>query len=386
MNFSTLTKTLLLLFTCCVPIASTQAQTANSSSAISPSSAAPAGQTQSVDCVALATAACDLNATEVEIAPPDSPAFTVLGLNPTNISRPTTVSAIVADALNAFDDNGHFQSGTAINTAPFLVFAAKSYSLGEYGESSLKAYFVRLLSRSSLSFATVKGTSTPDTSIRLASGLRVGLIDLGDPRASFHKCVGEINTGAINPSNPNAPLSDTVLSAIKACRAAKPAWNATSLTIAGAPAWISTDGSTSNLKRNGGGAWVSFAYGIKDKAQIIANARRETGQSVVPASTSQTSSSTSSAPAFVLQDSTIAGGSVKFGRGDFNGIVSGLYIGKRTNGIADSYPEFGFGLERKLGTGVYLELNYRYDVGSRSASGVLTSLKWSFSQKPKLAN
>jgi hypothetical protein len=61
-------------------------------------------------------------------------------------------------------------------------------------------------------------------------------------------------------------------------------------------------------------------------------------------------------------------------------------VGKRTAGIADSYPEFGFGLEKRLGTGFYLELNYRYDVGSSNVSGVLTSLKWSFSQQPKLAN
>lgn len=68
------------------------------------------------------------------------------------------------------------------------------------------------------------------------------------------------------------------------------------------------------------------------------------------------------------------------------GIVEGLYIGKRTGGVPDTYPEFGFGLEKKLASSLYLELNYRYDVTSRQTSGVLANLKWSFSRQAELAH
>ena len=124
--------------------------------------------------------------------------------------------------------------------------------------------------------------------------------------------------------------------------------------------------------------------------QLIVAARRQTGQEVVPPSTSSgaamSSASAAAASPFVIQDSTVAGGTFKFGRADFNGSVSGLYIGKRTAGIADSYPEFGFGMEKKLVNNLYLELNYRYDVTSKGASGILANLKWSFSQQAKFAH
>jgi len=136
------------------------------------------------------------------------------------------------------------------------------------------------------------------------------------------------------------------------------------------------------MKYNGGGIWASFGYGISDWGQFIVNGRRETGQNVVPPS-SNTNSQSAGTAAFVLQDTTIAGGSFKFGRSDFNGTVAGLYIGKRTAGRPDSYPEVAFGLEKKLVEGFYLELNYRYDVTSTATSGILANLKWSFSQQPK---
>jgi hypothetical protein len=343
---------------------------------------APAGnsgsspESKSKDCIS-DSVNCDLDATVTEIVAPTSPAFTVLGLSPTNVSKPNSPSELATSLINAFDDNGHFQSGTAIDVVPFLVFASKSFDLGQYTDK----YWVRVLSRTSVSFATTKGTSSPDTAIRMATGLRVSIFDLGDPRAAFNKCVSKIDI-VVDPNNPGAPISDTAKQQLAKCRAdaAKKVWNASSFVIAGAPAWISTDGSSSNLKRNGGGFWASLAYGIGDWGQLTVSARRQTGQNVSPAGTSSDATN-----AFVLQDTTVAGGAFKFGRSDFNGLFEGLYIGKRTGGVPDSYPEFGFGLEKKLATSVYLELNYRYDITSKQTSGILANLKWSFSRQAKLS-
>jgi hypothetical protein len=330
------------------------------------------------DCI-VAPSNCNLNNTITDIVAPDSPAFTILGLSPTNTTSPNSPAQLAASALSAFDDNGHFQSGTAIDVVPFLIFKAKSFTLGEYAATGTKAYLVRVLSRTSVSFATTKGTSSPDTSIRMASGARISLIDLGDPRAAFQKCVNKINYH-LDPSHPEITPPE-IKQQLTQCGtdAAKKVWNATSLVIAGAPSWISTDGSTSSLKLNGGGYWVSFAKGLGTWGQLSVDARRETGQSVVPPGTSSSATN-----AFVLQDTTVAGGAFKFGRSDFNGIVEGLYIGKRTAGVPDSYPEFGFGIEKKLANKFYLEINYRYDVNSKQTSGILANLKWSFSQQDKL--
>jgi hypothetical protein len=342
---------------------------------------------------------CDILATIAEIVAPDSPAFTLLGVNPSNISKPTTPAQFAANVINAFDDNGHFQSGTALDVVPYLVFAGHSRGLGKLvpapgktwsGTEQFHGYVNRVLTRTSFSFATIKGTSNPDTSVRLATGIRAVLLDRNDPRANFQSCVAKIDI-ALDPAKLAAIGADAqkeaeIKKAIEDCRTKKPArvWNATSLTIAGAAAWISTDGLTSSLARNGGGFWASFALGLGTWGQLIANGRRLTGQHIVPPNSG--ASTTAASGNFVLQDSSIGGGAFRFGRSDFNGIVEGLYIGKKTGGVVDSYPEFGFGVEKKLAEKVYLELNYRYDVNSKvNTSGILANLKWSFSQASKLA-
>jgi hypothetical protein len=313
------------------------------------------------------------------------------------VSKPNSPAQLAASVLNAFDDNGHFQSGTALDVVPFLVFKAKSFSLGQYTQESAAAAATRVLSRTSVSFATTKGTSTPDTAVRLGLGFRSALIDSGDPRAGFQRCVRDIDVHLVPPQSVNPaeqptladsqgkPVSDAQFKQMFAdCRtkSGKSIWNANSLVVAGALSWISTDGSTSNLSSNGSAFWASTSWNMTtDWAQLIASARRQTGQQVVPPSSGSGNTASSS---FVIQDSTVIGGAIKFGRSDFNGNVTGLYIGKRTGGKPDSYPEFGFGVEKKLVNDLYLELNYRYDVTQKNVSGVLANLKWSFSQQPKL--
>lgn len=326
------------------------------------------------DCITAPSKDCDLHTTITDVAAPDAPAITVLGLSPTNISKPTSPAEFATDLLNAFDDNGHFQSGVALDAVPFLVFGGRSFTLGDYAASGVKAYVIRVLARTSTSFATVKGTSSPDMSVRLATGFRVTLLDLSDPRAKFYNCVAKINP-KVDPNNPTA--ASDLENQIKKCRSGDTVWNGTSLVIAGAPTWISNEGSTTSLKQNGGGYWISYAQGLGTWGQLIINGRRQTGEHVAPQGASTTTT-------FVLQDTTVAGGAFRIGHSDFNGVVEGLYIGKRTGGIPDSYPEFGFGIEKKLADNLYLDANYRYDVNSKlSTSGVLANLKWSFSQQPK---
>jgi len=355
-------------------------------------------KTSTSDCITTDASTCDLNATITDISPPDSPAFSLLGLSPTNVNKPNSPAELASSVLNAFDDNGHFQSGTAVDVVPFLVFKGKSFSLGQYTDGTMTAAATRVLSRSSVSFATTKGTSTPDTAVRLALGFRSTLIDSGDPRAGFQTCVHDINVHLVPPPQEkpaaqptladaqNNPVSDADFRQMFTdCRtkSGNKIWNANSVVVAGALSWISTDGSTSSLKSNGSAFWGSASWNMTtDWAQLIVSARRQTGQQVVPPTS--TSSGTTGTDSYMIQDSTVAGGAVKFGRSDFNGTVTGLYIGKRTGGRPDSYPEFGFGVEKKLVNSLYLELNYRYDVTQKSVSGVLANIKWSFSQQPKL--
>lgn len=366
-----------------------QAQQNGAAGGGSQASTQSAGGSTSKDCISQPSQ-CDLNATITEIVAPDSPAFTVLGLSSTQVSKPTTPTEFATSVLNGFDDNGHFQSGAALDFVPFLVFASGNLSLGKYVPNDkatrsqiLKSYAVRVLARTSISYATTKGTSNPDTAVRIGTGLRIVLWQQNDPRALFYVCTRNIDV-PFNPAKPDDPARlKAVTDAIHNCRRASKVWNSSSLTLAGAPSWISTDGSTGNLKLNGGGYWASLAYGLGDWGQIIATGRRMTGQFIPSPSTS--SGGAAGTNQFVLQDTTVAGGEFRFGRGDFNGNIQGVYVGKRTAGSPAAYPEFGIGLEKKLTTNFYLDVNYQYAVNTKlTASGIVANLEWSFSQQPKL--
>src|SRR3979490_1414966 len=108
MNTSTLAR---------LPLARRIGLSASGSSLAQSDSKPAAGTNASKDCIATPSK-CDLNATITEIVAPDSPAFAVLGLTSTNASNPNSPAELAAAALNAFDTNGHFQSGAAIDLVP----------------------------------------------------------------------------------------------------------------------------------------------------------------------------------------------------------------------------------------------------------------------------
>ncbi len=114
----------------------------------------------------------------IDLAVPDSPAFAVLGLNPNDVERPSSPREFATSLLNGVDANGNFQTGVAIETAPYLVFYGKETTITDYQSN----YYTQFLSRAMLSFATAKGATDEDKAVRLAVGLRFTPWDDGDPR------------------------------------------------------------------------------------------------------------------------------------------------------------------------------------------------------------
>jgi hypothetical protein len=111
---------------------------------------------------------------------PTSPAFSVLGVAPEEVIRPDSPKALGLALLNGVDPHGNLQTGVALDFSPYYLFRGRYLTLAEY-RSSL---FTRLASRLQLSFATAKGSDDEDESVKLAVGLRLALLDLGDPRMS----------------------------------------------------------------------------------------------------------------------------------------------------------------------------------------------------------
>src|SRR5262249_4604445 len=89
---------------------------------------------------------------DADLAVPESPAFTVLGLSPETVVRPSSPREFASSLLNGVDRNGNFQSGVALDFAPYLTLAADEMTLGQYRSN----YKLRFLSRTQFSFANTK--------------------------------------------------------------------------------------------------------------------------------------------------------------------------------------------------------------------------------------
>lgn len=101
---------------------------------------------------------------------PESPAFDVLGVSPTNVTRASGAKPVVINLLRDGLTGTKVASGLALDVAPFAYFERFS-SRQDYIDNSGKRWRSKIL----LSFATANAADT--NSIRFATGLRMQLHD-----------------------------------------------------------------------------------------------------------------------------------------------------------------------------------------------------------------
>jgi hypothetical protein len=238
---------------------------------------------------------------------PTSPAFSVLGISPEEVVRPESPRELGMAILNGTDEKGNLHQGIALDFVPYELLGG--VNLGDYRMNWLD----RILSRTQVSLATSKGNDEADKSLRAAVGLRMTLIDWGDPRmdsALQEMFVNEIVTGikkdlasikaeisslaqqkAAVPPPSNAENEVIVLeltklelkeknivkdvvkkfrgkwdSYLKDNKAGN--WNATSLAFGLAPVFFSESGESSDFETDSVTAYCTLSYGfdwIKDK-------------------------------------------------------------------------------------------------------------------------
>jgi hypothetical protein len=352
--------------------------------------------------------------TNVDMSVPASPAFTVLGVTPETVIRPTSPRAFATSLLNGVDPNGNFQSGLAMDFAPYLLIAGDDLTLLKYRHSPM----IRLLSRTQFSFATTKGASEDDKSLRLALGLNIALWDRGDPRMdqelidclstfktpppptqlecelpdhataedlkAFAKCQQDVAAATQKYAEQKQEATEFNNSVSTACRedAQKKNWNRSSWTIGGAPSWISKNGQTKDLLWNGGGFWTSFAYGfegipgLEKRSQLILHARyRNREQTPDPNVTG----------AFLSQDSLFFGTRFRHGSPTFNGSFEYTFLRSRVTGLKyDNSSRLSLLFERRIAGDTWFNLSLGGETGrqdGRNNGFVLTSFKWAFSDR-----
>lgn len=326
----------------------------------------------------------------LDLSVPESPAFTVLGLTPQSVTRPATPRALASSLLNGVDQNGNFQTGVAIDTAPYMLFHGNDVTLKDYQNSRM----IRFLARTQFSFGTTKGASQSDKSAKLAAGLSLTIFDKGDARQDpqFLAALTAAAEGVLNTFPPLGPhatadevanrakqIEDKVEALTKPIRTdfERANWNRSSWVIAGAPSWVSTDGTTSQVAFNGAAVWTSIAYGfegvpgLKSNAQIIFHGRFHSSEQVPdPLVTGQ----------FFKQQSELFGGRFRYGTENTIGSFETVYVHTAPVGRpTDRYFRLTLGAEKKLVDNVWFHLGVGGESGQKNGQNklfILGTFKW----------
>lgn len=342
----------------------------------------------------------NITSVDVDLSVPESPAFTVLGVTPENVSRPSTPREFATSFLNGVDQRGNFQTGLALDFVPFLTFFGKDTSLFSYAHNRME----RFMARTQFSFATAKGVTDEDKSTRLALGLRMTVFDKGDPRLDdeLDKCYDKADDDprfeedqyVPAPGDPQSVKDEKLLrrgqllaELTKPCDDAsrKRNWNASGWIVGAAPSWISKTGETKNFIWNGGGFWSSIAYGfenvgaLKNNSQLIFHVRYRNNE-IVP--------ETDNPSQFFSQDSLFLGGRLRIAPGEeAKSILSleGNFIrSRRDKGPFDNSSRFSLGLEQRIADNIWFALSLGGQSGRNDGANnafVLSSFKWGFQQK-----
>ena len=342
----------------------------------------------------------NIDAINADLAVPESPAFTVLGVTPQTVAHPTIPREFATSLLNGVDERGNFQTGLALDFVPYLTFFGKDTSLFSYAHHPME----RFLARTQISFATTKGVTDEDKSTRLALGLRMTIFDKGDPRVDpeLEKCYTkalshpdfETEEFVILPEDNDAEKGkklrkrgERVAQLIEVCdvKARKDNWNASAWIVGLAPSWISKTGATKDYVWNGGGFWSTIGYGfenveaLKNNSQLLFHVRYRNNE-LVPDADDPT--------LFFSQDSLYLGTRLRIAPGETAKSIfslEGTYIRSRKDkGEWDNSRRFSLGFERRIAENIWFALSVGGQGGRSDGVNhafVLSSFKWGFQQK-----
>jgi hypothetical protein len=156
-----------------------------------------------------------------ELSTPATPAFTILGLSPTDISRPTLSKSFLFSLANGLNSSGNIASNVAIETTPFWWKSHPGLTYKKYygmDQSALPSIGNQIIRSFSLSFATADASPDTDTNARLISGgFRFQLLN-GKPSKDFEASYLKITHKVLIDNileDLNDQLEDTEISSVQ---------------------------------------------------------------------------------------------------------------------------------------------------------------------------
>jgi hypothetical protein len=287
----------------------------------------------------------------IDISIPESPAFTVLNVTPTDVVRPSSLRAWATSLLHGVDKDGKLKEGLALEGAPYALLNRKM-SLFEYTQLGPVA---KAMMNTHVSMGTAKGSQSDDKSLKLGLGLRVRLFDLGDPREDRELI--ECFTRAAGPQQPAGGFFTSEVKpgeGFKECYAKRKSarWNASSGIVGLGQAWTSTTGNFSDRERSTRGAWTTLAYGFEgmpgmsENFQVLGHYKALDRERVADPL---------DATKFVDRDSRVGAAQIRFGIEEFAGSLESSWQRLSIAGRAtERVRRYAIGLEYKIAPNVWL--------------------------------
>jgi len=337
-----------------------------------------------------------------DVAVPESPAFTVLGITPETVARPSTPQQLATALVNGIDRNGNFQTGIAIDTQPYMLAYGHKLSWTQYRDR----YMARFFARTQVSLGTTKGATEDDKSGRVAVGLRFTLWNLGDPfrDEDTAKCLDAAAQAVLTPAAlgpvppPGAPAAqieayqkkkmallepeETKCRDSQDERVRRTMWNNSSMVVGAAWSGISPTANAGSLESNGAGYWTSITYGfervpgLEDTSQLVFHYRHRDREQVPKPGTTEE---------FFTQDSDFVATQGRFGSADVNGSFEWVFVrAEPAGGTVDWSTRWSVALERRVTGNTWLQMSFggeRSRADGRNQNFVLSSFNWSLNQK-----
>ena len=324
-----------------------------------------------------------------DLAVPQSPAFTMLGLSPENVISGDVFRTAALGVLQGLDARGNLQSGIALDFRPYIAIRGPKATLARYSAKGAWAY--RTLSNLQMSFATASGKNESDRADRQSVGIRVTLWQQNDA-ANFNSSPaldyvpadiarhepGELHTDpetgesvvkgtvascyteylqAAAKSTDIVPITDDEMSqvestladnarlAVTKCLAPykQKYWNSGSLElgIAGYRSKVNP------LDESGSGAWLAYSYAFNDRAQLAASASKINDR-LEPLKDSPGE--------YRLVDETNAGLRFRLGSPRGSLMVEGQWVEAVTGGTTEDYTRASAGLEFMIFGDIWVQL------------------------------
>jgi cell division protein FtsB len=330
---------------------------------------------------------------------PDSPAAGALGISPSKVQHLETPKQLIPSIINGLDEHGHFQSGIAIDFAPFQYFALHDPVAKYRGNpeqwaflDDAETYLQRVLLRTQFSFATAKGTSDDDKSSKLAFGIHSVLMNADDPITAarirrgpnnepvqndrlspqdgrpldaFGRTLNHFTLSDATDDSPE-PFGHGVLDKSMLQKMGNHLWSHMSWAIGAAPELVAKD-DKSDYRYAGTTAWSSFSYvpGRDNNFRFLLDVIYRNGQ-LIPASDAIPAKGATTARAGdeLAEDSLFVTGGFRYGTRDFNATATFSWLHLDDDGRgSDSAFRYGLEVEKRITISSFLTLSISKDEG-----------------------